>query len=116
MWASKSKAGGKHTERRSRGGLPPRSAPRSIQDFSLLKVLGQGSFGKVFLGEVKATKERFAIKVLKKHMVISNHDVANTMVERRILSLGTEGECDFLAGLQMSFQVMCGCSFSLYAY
>ena len=59
---------------------------RSLQDFDLLKVLGEGAFGKVLLAECKKTQITCAIKVIAKHKVVDNVD--STMVERRILELG----------------------------
>lgn len=36
----------------------------------MMIVIGQGSFGKVYLGELKETKELYAIKAVKKHEVV----------------------------------------------
>lgn len=41
----------------------------SVDSFQYLKVLGQGSFGKVMLAEHKDTKDMVAIKVIKKEPV-----------------------------------------------
>lgn len=77
--------------------------PWSLDDFHILKVLGQGSFGKVFLGEHKSTKVKYAVKVLSKFRVFSDDDVLATMSERRVLTLGAQ--CPFLANMVAGFQV-----------
>jgi len=59
-----------------------------VSDFDLLKVVGKGAFGKVMLVRKKAGKEKgmiFAMKVLKKSMVISKGQVEHTNSERSIL-------------------------------
>ena len=42
----------------------------SIEDFEFLMVLGKGGFGKVFLVENKITNELFAIKTIRKDVLI----------------------------------------------
>lgn len=50
----------------------------SIDSFKILKVIGRGSFGKVYLVQKKDTKEYFAIKALKKDMIIKRNQLENT--------------------------------------
>ncbi|EGD78676.1 AGC/PKC/ETA protein kinase [Salpingoeca rosetta] len=86
----------------------PRRAPKakvsgaSIADFSLLKVLGRGSFGKVLLAEHKKSKQICAIKVLQKVAILEDDDVECTMTERRVLALANDHP--FLTKLHASFQ------------
>lgn len=74
----------------------------NADSFEYLKVLGQGSFGKVLLAEHKGTKEIFAIKVINKLKVVEDDDVEATMTERRVLALSEN--CPFLTGLYATFQ------------
>jgi ribosomal protein S27AE len=83
---------------------PSRKNQISVDDFDLLKVVGQGGFGKVFLCR-KLTHpnkgEAFAMKVLKKQHVLSSGLVNTTMAERRIL---TEISHPFVVKLHYAFQ------------
>ena len=47
--------------------------PRKLNkdDFKILRVIGRGSFGKVFLVEKKDNKELFAMKVLGKEDIMT---------------------------------------------
>lgn len=56
----------------------------------------------VILAELKKTHEFYAIKVLTKISVLEDNDVEATLVERRLLELGSQ--CPFIASLFCAFQ------------
>jgi len=57
-----------------------------FEDFKVLKVLGRGSFGKVLLVEHTTKKELYAMKSLKKDVLLNQEQVENTIQEKVILS------------------------------
>ena len=64
-------------------------------------VIGRGSFGKVFLAELKSSKKLFAVKSIRKDVLIQQDQVENTILEKDIMF-----ECDhpFLVGMEYLFQ------------
>mmetsp|Transcript_12069 Transcript_12069/g.22591 ORF Transcript_12069/g.22591 Transcript_12069/m.22591 type:complete len:706 (+) Transcript_12069:140-2257(+) len=78
----------------------PVSAPR-LDSFKLIKVVGKGSFGKVFLVREIKTQEMFALKVLRKDNIIKRNQVEHTRTERSVLGYVNH---PFIVGLKMAFQ------------
>ncbi|XP_013407885.1 RAC-alpha serine/threonine-protein kinase isoform X2 [Lingula anatina] len=72
-----------------------------LEDFEFLKVLGKGTFGKVILCRERATNNLFAIKILKKSVIIAKDEVAHTLTENRVLQTTRH---PFLTQLKYSFQ------------
>ncbi|EER34874.1 cAMP-dependent protein kinase type 2 [Candida tropicalis MYA-3404] len=71
--------------------LPERSTiskgKYSLTDFSIMRTLGTGSFGRVHLVRSVHNGRYYAIKVLKKHQVVKMKQVEHTNDERRMLKL-----------------------------
>ncbi|RXN17599.1 kinase C eta type [Labeo rohita] len=66
-----------------------KSRKLGISNFTLLQVLGKGSFGKVMLVRLNESDQVFAVKVLKKDIILQDDDVECTMTEKRVLSLAS---------------------------
>ncbi|XP_055677833.1 RAC serine/threonine-protein kinase [Lutzomyia longipalpis] len=73
----------------------------TLENFEFLKVLGKGTFGKVILCREKATAKLYAIKILKKEVIIQKDEVAHTLTENRVLRTTNH---PFLISLKYSFQ------------
>ncbi|PKU64872.1 Serine/threonine-protein kinase [Dendrobium catenatum] len=74
-----------------------------LDDFEVLKLVGQGAFGKVFQVRKKGTSEIFAMKVMRKDKIIEKNHAAYMKAERDIL---TKVDHPFIVQLRYSFQVM----------
>ena len=64
-------------------------------------VLGRGTFGKVFLAELPGKNQKYAIKSIRKDILIQMDQVDSTILEKEIMF-----ECDhpFLVGMDYVFQ------------
>jgi hypothetical protein len=57
----------------------------TLNDFKILKVLGRGTFGKVCLVQYKLTKKYYAMKIMRKNVILENGQVTSTLLEKNIL-------------------------------
>lgn len=70
-------------------------------DFEYIKVLGRGTFGKVYLVKKKKGKQLLAMKVLKKSVILLKNEVKHTQTERKLLEKITH---PFIVELYYAFQ------------
>ncbi|GBP22322.1 hypothetical protein EVAR_22608_1 [Eumeta japonica] len=73
----------------------------TLEKFEFVKVLGKGTFGKVVLSREKATGNLYAMKILKKNLIIQKDEVAHTITENHVLK---KTKHPFLTSLRYSFQ------------
>ncbi|RLN24102.1 hypothetical protein C2845_PM07G40060 [Panicum miliaceum] len=64
-----------------------RDPPLSLVHFRLLKRLGYGDIGSVYLVELRGTQAFFAMKVMDKESLINRNKLARAETEREILGL-----------------------------
>lgn len=83
--------------------LARQSRPKlTVDDFQILRRIGQGSFGQVFRVRKRDTKRIYAMKVIRKASITSAEALAQVLAERQVLAKTIDSP--FLVGLKFSFQ------------
>ena len=72
-----------------------------VDDFKVIKVIGRGGYGKVCLVQFKHTNELYAMKSLKKDILLDEDQVESTLLEKKILQNINH---PFLVGMDFCFQ------------
>ncbi|KAI3473047.1 hypothetical protein Pfo_030016 [Paulownia fortunei] len=72
-----------------------------LEDFEVLKVVGQGAFGKVYQVRKRGTSEIYAMKVMRKDKIMEKNHAEYMKAERDIL---TKIDHPFIVRLRYSFQ------------
>ena len=73
----------------------------SLMDFRVIKKLGKGNFGTVYLAEKLDNGCLYAMKQLRKDVILKNGSIACTKLEKEILK---RTHYPFLVGLEYAFQ------------
>lgn len=73
----------------------------TLDDFEILNILGKGAFGKVYLTRFKDNHKLYAIKTIRKDVVIESEQIDAVNLERDVLL-----SCNhpFLVGMEFVFQ------------
>ena len=58
----------------------------SFDDFEMINILGRGTFGKVYLVYCKKTDKYYAMKCIRKDIIIKNNALDNIESEKVILN------------------------------
>merc|ERR1719263_25455 len=72
-----------------------------LKDFTIKSVIGRGSFGKVFLVQKVDDGKVYAMKSLRKDVIIDYDQIESTLLEKKIL---LEADHPFLVGMEFVFQ------------
>jgi serine/threonine protein kinase len=72
-----------------------------LKDFTIKSVIGRGSFGKVFLVQKVEDNAVYAMKSLRKDVILDFNQIESTLLERDIL---LKANHPFLVGMEYVFQ------------
>ena len=72
-----------------------------LEDFIVKRVIGKGSFGKVFLVQKRGKDDVYAMKSIRKDILLQNDQVESTKLEKEIL---LKAEHPFLVKMEYIFQ------------
>ena len=73
----------------------------TFEDFELIKCIGRGTFGKVYLVKCKCNEKLYAMKVIRKDIVIQHDSIDSLEVEKLIL---LQVNHPFIIGMDYVFQ------------
>lgn len=85
------------------GSKSEKSEGVGLDDFEVMKLVGQGAFGKVFQVKKRGTSEIYAMKVMRKDKIVEKNHAEYMKAERDIL---TKIDHPFIVQLRYSFQVL----------
>ncbi|VDM33352.1 unnamed protein product [Hydatigera taeniaeformis] len=82
--------------------IPTKSEQVGLDHFKLLRVIGRGSYAKVFQVEYKPTSKIYAMKVIKKEIITDEEDIDWVQTEKHVFEIASNHP--FLVGLHSCFQ------------
>jgi len=73
----------------------------SLKDYNIIKVIGKGSFGKILLVQKKQNKEYYAMKCMRKDIILEYEKVTASIMEKTAME---EVNHPFLVNINDCFQ------------
>ena len=73
----------------------------SFDDFEMIRIIGQGAFGKVYLVHCNKTGKYYAMKCIRKDLIIKHNAIDNIESEKHILN---QVNHPFIVGMDYVFQ------------
>ena len=71
----------------------------AIDQFNFISTIEKGVFGKIMLAESKFSSQLYAIKILKKDIVLENNEVRNIKAEKNVFVKAREHNHPFIVQL-----------------
>jgi len=65
--------------------ISPENNKLTLEDFERIKVLGKGTFGKVYLAKLNSTGALYAMKAIRKDVLIETDQIEATKLERDVM-------------------------------
>jgi len=72
-----------------------------LDEFKVIKIIGKGSYGRVYQAEMNSTGKIYAMKELRKDVLIDTDQIENTRIEKEIMKNANH---PFLINLEYVFQ------------
>ena len=57
----------------------------TLEDFKIIKIIGRGTFGKVYLVQYKNTKDYYAMKSIKKEYLNDENEIKSLLIDKKML-------------------------------
>ena len=70
-----------------------------MDQLDFLTTIGKGNYAKVMLAESKSNNQLYAIKILKKELLVQNNEVKGSKIEKSVLMKAREHDHPFIAGI-----------------